>query len=301
MKHEECLPNFLGIGGTRCGSTWLHYNLLVHPGLWLPPVKELHYFDRSPEYRSPSYLAGEGLFERLLGRLPYNRDWRRRAGRDLSRSLSRHFATLPWKLKYYLSRPSDSWYASLFKPGCGKLRGEITPAYSILSVRDVAHIYSLMPRAKIIFFIRNPVYRVWSGCRKNFLTDRQIHERLAEPEIDPRTDYPAILSTWESVFPKEQMYVDFYDEIEVDPVGLLTRVYQFLGVDASASRIPALLRQRMNAAPSKPMPADIKIALARKHLPLIEQLSDRFGGHATRWLEEARATLAGRDRATEAA
>jgi Sulfotransferase family len=301
MKYQECLPNFLGIGGTRCGSTWLHYNLLAHSDLWLPPVKELHYFDRSPAYQSPSYLAGDRLRDRLFGQKPYNLDWRRRASRDLSRALSRHVTTLPWKLKYYLGRPSDAWYASLFKRGRGRLRGEITPAYSILSARDVAYVHSLIPDAKVIFFMRNPVYRVWSGYRKNRLTESQIKERLAEPQLDRRSDYLAILATWESVIPQEQMFVDFYDEIEADPVGLLTRVYEFLGVDASAERIPASLRERMNAAPSKPMPEEAKRALSQRHLPMLEELSNRFGGHATKWLEEARATVDGRGRAIEAA
>lgn len=300
MKNRECLPSFLGIGGTRCGSTWLHYNLLAHPDLWLPSVKELHYFDRSPAYQSPSYLAGDRLSDRLFGREPHNRDWRRRAGRDLSRALTRHVTTLPWKLKYYLGRPTNAWYASLFTRGQSKVCGEITPAYSILNAQDVARIRSLMPDAKIIFFMRNPIYRVWSGYRKNFLSESQIQERLAEP-LDRRSDYLAILSTWEGVYPREQMFVDFYDEIEADPVGLMTRVYKFLGVDASTERIPASLRERRNAAPSKPMPDKIKRALSKKHLPLIEALSDRFGGPPMKWLEDARATLGVRGSSTAAA
>ena len=39
------LPEFLGIGAQKCGTTWLHENLARHPGLFLPPEKELHYFD----------------------------------------------------------------------------------------------------------------------------------------------------------------------------------------------------------------------------------------------------------------
>jgi hypothetical protein len=39
-------PDFLVIGAQRAGTTWLHQVLRRHPSLWLPPVKELHYFDK---------------------------------------------------------------------------------------------------------------------------------------------------------------------------------------------------------------------------------------------------------------
>lgn len=39
------LPSFVGIGGVRTGSTWLHHNLAAHPDLFLPAAKEMHYFN----------------------------------------------------------------------------------------------------------------------------------------------------------------------------------------------------------------------------------------------------------------
>ena len=39
-------PDFLVIGGQKCGTTWLQDNLEQHPQIWLPPTKEVHYFDR---------------------------------------------------------------------------------------------------------------------------------------------------------------------------------------------------------------------------------------------------------------
>ncbi len=38
------LPDFLGIGAPRTGMTWLYENLRRHPEVWLPPIKEIHYF-----------------------------------------------------------------------------------------------------------------------------------------------------------------------------------------------------------------------------------------------------------------
>jgi hypothetical protein len=40
------LPNFLGIGAPRAGTTWLHELLRTHPEVWVPSLrKEIHYFD----------------------------------------------------------------------------------------------------------------------------------------------------------------------------------------------------------------------------------------------------------------
>ena len=51
-------PDFLGIGARKAGTTWLHHNLRQHPQIWMPPQRELHYFDHRPPW----------LGKRLFGR-----------------------------------------------------------------------------------------------------------------------------------------------------------------------------------------------------------------------------------------
>jgi hypothetical protein len=55
------LPNFLVIGAPRSGTTWIHENLLRHPQVYVPHVKEVHFFDqkydRGIEYYE-SYFSG---------------------------------------------------------------------------------------------------------------------------------------------------------------------------------------------------------------------------------------------------
>lgn len=44
---QENLPNFLGLGAMRCGTTWLDHVLRSHPEVYLPTQrKEIHYFDQ---------------------------------------------------------------------------------------------------------------------------------------------------------------------------------------------------------------------------------------------------------------
>src|SRR2546423_4071056 len=38
-------PDFLCIGAQKAGTSWLYHQLNSHPDFWMPPVKELRYFD----------------------------------------------------------------------------------------------------------------------------------------------------------------------------------------------------------------------------------------------------------------
>lgn len=38
-------PDFIGIGVMKACTTWVWYQLRSHPQIWLPSLKELHYFD----------------------------------------------------------------------------------------------------------------------------------------------------------------------------------------------------------------------------------------------------------------
>ncbi len=57
------LPDFLCIGGMRCGSTTLWKLFRQHPDLYLPGVKELHFFDRIHESDAVDLKDYSGWFE----------------------------------------------------------------------------------------------------------------------------------------------------------------------------------------------------------------------------------------------
>src|SRR5438105_11482287 len=39
-------PDFCCVGAQKGGTGWLYEQLRAHPDFWMPPLKELHYFDR---------------------------------------------------------------------------------------------------------------------------------------------------------------------------------------------------------------------------------------------------------------
>jgi hypothetical protein len=60
------LPDFLGIGAQKAGTTWLWENLRRHPEIFVPEKKELHYFDNKFD-RSLRYYTQR--FEEARGRV----------------------------------------------------------------------------------------------------------------------------------------------------------------------------------------------------------------------------------------
>lgn len=135
------LPDFLGIGATKAGTTWLYQNLFAHPDIFMPTTKELHYFDRR--------------FDEIL----------------------------------YV-------YTRKFKDVKGKIKGEITPAYSILNIERIKFIHLLMPDVRLIFIMRNPIERAWSEAIHNLLRKdkRRSFEDVPNEEIENILNSDAIVS-----------------------------------------------------------------------------------------------------------
>jgi len=292
--------DFLGIGAQRAGTTWLWQNLRQHPSIWLPPRKELHYFDRSPIYPSPSFLASEYLIDRLLGREDHNKRFRKEFIRGLGGAIiSKDWEKTRWTLRYFLGTYNDDWYLSLFRPGEGKVKGEITPSYSMLTLKDVKHIRELFPKLKVILILRNPIHRAWSQVRYAW-TKRQfnsisnldkIKKLIDSPAQSLRSDYVRTLGIWILCFPKGQIYIGFYDDIVQDPQGWILDILEFLGVDNTGFSNAETLNKKVNVSRVLEMPAEIKYYLAKKYYPELLKLNTLVGSHSAVWLRETEKIL----------
>ena len=60
------LPDFLGVGAQKAGTTWLWENLRRHPEIFVPDKKELHYFDNKFDQSLRYYTR---RFEEARGRI----------------------------------------------------------------------------------------------------------------------------------------------------------------------------------------------------------------------------------------
>ncbi len=274
-------PHFLGIGAQRAGTTWLYANLSLQPGIWMPPVKELHYFDEKAHLPHPSFAW------RTLGRAEVDERWRRqlrtqwRARRREGRALSR------WEVRYFFGRPSDDWYVSLFEQGEGRVSGEVTPSYTALPAGEVEHVHRLLPEARIILLMRNPIERAWSGAvmeTRGLDPADAAEARLALLESAGsrlRTDYLGALERWHAFYPADRIFVGFMEELAGRPRELLSSVCEFLGLG------PAEVFQRADRVVHRgtvsTMPAGPAARLAELYGPLTREMERRFGGYASFW------------------
>lgn len=298
-KSDPHFPHFIGIGAARAGTTWLSHQLGQHPDIWMPRIKELHYFTRSHKYEGPSQLEDANFLRRLFSRKGQYWKYRHIMFRAIGSNILRpSIKKLSWDMNYLLRTPNDRWYASLFSQGEGKVTGEITPRYSMLDGQDISKLKALMPGVKIFFVMRDPVERAWSLIKYHEkrggepLTERPYAELKALAFADvilQQSDYESILTRWRGVFPRDQFLEIFFDEIREEPDELLRRIQNFLGVRPFGSSISDKGRTaKVNPSFSKPMPEPLREELVRHFRPMVERLAAAEGGYFAEWLKSYR-------------
>jgi hypothetical protein len=132
-----------------------------------------------------------------------------------------------------------SWYTSQFD-GSRRICGETSPSYSQWPVYDGVpeRMRRLIPEAKLIYLVRDPVERLISDFRHqsaNGLEHRPLREILAarpleEPYIAAGL-YHAQITRYLDQFPASSVLVVSADDLQFDRSRTLTRIFRFLGVD----------------------------------------------------------------------
>lgn len=184
-------PDFMLIGGPRSGTTWLYDALARHPKLFTNGQKEF-----------------------------------------------RHFSV------NWIEKSLES-YMDLFKGQGAMVKGDLTPGYGLLPRRAIEVIHGLNPDLKLIYAMRNPVLHAWS-LTKHMLNHRAFTfadlDRTGEISLEmligffvsdfaiANSDHASVLERWMSVFPKENFYAYFSDDLRQDPVRVLDEIQQFLGL-----------------------------------------------------------------------
>jgi hypothetical protein len=278
-------PDFLVIGAQKAGTTWLHAAMRAHEGVWLPPEKELHFFDERHG------LEPWPIASRIAGSDARARRWRRQLERRVRRyrRVRPSRAELAWDRGYFFGRGDVAWYRSLFAPAGARLTGDFTPAYSTLDHDGVRRVHDVVPDARIVLMLRDPIERAWSHAVMDLLAQRGrtsapdgeflAHFDGAESRL--RTDYGAMLERWADVFGAERMFVGFLDDVRWRPRELLSELYAFLGL-AEPGAWPDLTR-RVHGGSASSMPVRFARALAARQEVATEELAARLGGPAEWW------------------
>jgi hypothetical protein len=177
---SDALPDFVGIGALKAGTTFLDTLLRPHPELSFPRfLKEAEFFTAH--------------YERGL-----------------------------------------DWYAGLFAPPDGRLRGEISPQY-MADPRAPQRVWDTNPEARILANLRNPVartvsqYRHWvqeTGYPHGFATFLVEHPNAVE-----RSEYHRVLTPWIERFGADRVELIVFEDLVTEPMRTVRGVFGFLGVD----------------------------------------------------------------------
>src|SRR5580700_360168 len=232
-------PDFICIGAQKSGTSWLHQMLKQHPDVWLPHTKEIHYFD---------VIHGDGG--------SYNR-----AQKDPMRAatMAKSLTAIKWIAQSKLTSKdkmeriystsllglremTDEWYGRIFeRVPAALLCGDITPSYAILPDAGIEHILRLRPGTKIIFVIRDPIDRGWSEVRMvqkvaGAADVAAVPWHVASDRFYARSDYVATIERFRKFIPESDFLLLYFDDIALQPKEFLTKVCQFLGLDATRAQ-----------------------------------------------------------------
>lgn len=200
--------DFVGIGAARSGTTWIAQCLMEHPQIFFPYTKELNYFSKTRANNTKSEYEIRGI----------------------------------------------KGYLDLFKNGGNKKRGEYS-TYYLYDEGAAKLIKKYFPDIKIIVSLREPVSRAYSDYTNIKLSDlkekRTFRKAFLEGSKDGELNdykgrgmYYKHLKKYFDLFPRRNIHVIIYEDINKNPKKVVKELYRFLGVDSSF--VPNTLYQKIN-------------------------------------------------------
>jgi Sulfotransferase family len=191
------LPTVIVIGAMKCGTTALHSYLDAHPEIGMARDKEVNFF-----------IGGEVAPNGEPDTWWRSGQWHRGVG----------------------------WYAGLFEATLG-IRGETSPGYtSPASPEVVDRMAAVVPEAKLVYLVRDPVERAVSQYRhhrRDGSETRSLEEALLDPSSQyvDRSRFAERLRPFLNRFPAEQVLVVVQERLLRDRAPQLARVYRYVGAD----------------------------------------------------------------------
>jgi Sulfotransferase family len=281
-------PDFLCIGAQKAGTSWLHSRLMLHSQLWLPPSKELHYFKnphmprnerQASRNRSESTTRMKAVLDAIHSKARNNKMPR---GAQLRSADMTSLAAM--------TEMNDQWYGRIFAlAGDAAVCGEIAPEYALLSDAAIEHIVRLNPDIKIIFLMRDPIERGWSGIRMQLKeagqrnrTPKSIEAMVALNVFFARGDYMTTIGNFRRFVDADRFLPLYYDDIADRPREMLRTVHDFLGVDDSKTNEENLDAVR-NKGPSEAMDDASYNAMRARLRPAYEKLLSLNNPIVARW------------------
>lgn len=267
-------------GAVKAGTSWLWDHLSRHPQVQFRSVKEVQFFDRLEGGRMPQRLK---KLQREIAAL----EAELKAGPKWPAWVARQIADRKQLMQVFASDTPEAAYRAYLTDGAGEARlvGDMTPEYGLLSVQGMARASAILPRARWIFLMRDPVARLWShvrmlarrtGCAAaDFarVSAEKFEDALSgrAEDVVARSDYAGIHARLTAAVAPENRLVMLYERL-FSAEGV-ARVTDFLGL---APR-PEGLERRVHVGIALDMPEPLR-ARARDWLsPQYAFMAETYG------------------------
>lgn len=272
-KENGRKPDLVCIGAQKAGTSWLHVVLAERPDIWVPPFKELHFFDHK-------------FIEECRNWAPWH------VKRGIKQAREKHLAKPVEPDQSYLayldalaSPPmfNGNWYKGVYsRAPKDAVCLDVTPEYSCLPQEGVDFVSKYLSNAKFIYLIRHPLDRVLSQLRMNASRRKKSLQTRAEwmeladlPVMSSRGNYAEYIPRWQSAFDSERLLFIPYGLIGRDPQQVLQTVERFAGLptwDYYKSH-----RRTIHGTYPVSLPDYVVNLMKERTQPQVNYLRERFG------------------------
>lgn len=281
-------PDFVCVGAQKAATTWLYSAIRWVPGLFLPAIKELHYFSElyntdakrfGPKHRAEQINQIRAFHSAKKSRTPYE---------DMILNQLDHLDT---------DQTSDDWYRGIFDFASDhEICGEICPCYMSMPTRGVRHVMSINPLMKVLVLVRDPVDRVWSHMRMhskngalNFDLDTILSGKVPLGPYMNYTDYANSIRRWQSMTGHGRFHAIVYDRIGEDPQSVIDEILDFVGVERAVTK--KNLSKNVFSGKKVTLPVELRAKLFADLQPQYDFLSDLFPSQVESWVERHQKAL----------
>lgn len=265
-------PEIVCIGAQKAGTSWLHETLSTRPDIWVPPFKELHFFDHKfvEECRrwAPWHVKN-GL-----------KDARKR---HVARNVTPNEEYLEYLTR--LSAPpmlNGTWYKYVFSRARDDQKClDVTPEYSCIPDVGVDFFKRFLPNTQLIFIIRDPLQRLKSQLRMNAQRRKVLpqskgdwKELLDAPALHSRGNYLENIPRWDERYTSDQLLYIPFGRIKSDPLGTLHDIEVHCDLPPHTYTNP---HQKVHQSGSLEIPEFVTEHLRKIAVAQNEFIQNRFG------------------------
>ena len=226
---DALLPKIVVIGVQKAATSWLYSMLKDHPDCWVPPFKEIHYFDFNFGTIEAPWIESS-------------------VSRSILRSIDgtlfgKGGSLAPSQVKYFnriLDAPFGSleWYRAIYAGNSNSKFGcDVTPSYYQIDEAGIRQALSILPDARFVGVVRSPVERALShlkmkiGRRKSVPVSDSAWLSLAlSSDIISASLYSEHLTRWLSFCPDDRLLLVDYTDLLNAPLQVMRQIEAHAGL-----------------------------------------------------------------------